>query len=333
MVEFSHTYSLSREWQETLAKDLVKMGGEVINENVVKFPESIADGSFYCTEVMEGLSVVVVDVTGKVPVLVRRLRSDEDLYIIHYDFSDEMNLIHVEDVKHKIGYKANLGLAVFDNATDNNFQPAIGQRIYALRLLVSKELLKFSVAKEFARNSDKRRIKKSKNKLFFYDHIDSESKIIMRGAKDKNFLDPGFEMFIRGIALKLLGKFVDRYTNLIPLLHSISEKEAESLHKTKEYLLNNLLTGFPGVAFLADMAEMSMSKYMSLFKKMYTTTPNSFFWREKIILTNELLKSGRFDSISEVLEVLDNIKLGYLSEKYYRAYKKNPYEDFVKADY
>lgn len=333
MIEINHIYSLTRKWQKDLAAKFIELGGEFVTDNIVKMPDKIADGCFYYTEVIPGLSVVVWDLMFKEPILVKRLKSDANLYIIHYDFSDEMNLIHVDGVKHKIGYKANLGLGVFDNATDNTFQPVVGERVFAMRLLVSKDLLKFSVAKEFAKNSNKHRIQSGKNKLFFYDHIDSESKIIMRAIKEKTFLDPGFDLYIRGVSLKLLGKFVDRYNNLTPLLHSISEKEAESLNMTKEYLLDNLFMGFPGVIFLADMADMSVSKYMSLFKKMYTTTPNNFFWREKIILTNELLKSGKFDSMSEVLEVLDNIKLSYLTEKYYRQFGKNPYEDFVESIY
>lgn len=331
MIEINHIYSLTRNWQIEFAEKIVGFGGELLNNNIVKMPNDMADGFFYYTEVIPGLSVIVWDVMFKEPILLKRLKSEDNLYIIHYDFSDEMNLIHVDNIKHKIGYKANLGLAVFDNAIDNVFQPVIGERVFSMRLLVAKDLLNFSIAKEFAKKSNKHRIKTGKNKLFFYDHIDSESKIIMHAIKEKSFFDAGFEIYIRGISLRLLAKFVDRYTNLTPLLHSVSAREIECLTSTKEYLLDNLLMGFPGLLFLADMAEMSMSKYMSLFKKMYNTTPNNFFWREKIILTNELLKSGKFDTLSEILEILNNIKLSYLSDKYYRQFGKNLYEDFVKA--
>lgn len=331
MIEIIHTYSLTSEWQKKLAETFIKLGGELINDHLLVMPQTIAEGSFYYTEVINGLSVIIWDLMFKEPILVKRLKSHDELYIIHYDFSEEMNLVHINDEKHKIGYKANLGLGVFDNATNIVFQPVIGERVFSMRLLVAKDLLNFSIAKDFAKDSDKHRIKSGRNKLFFYDHIDSESKIIMHKIKGKTFFDPGFDMYIKGVSLQLLAKFIDRYTSFIPLPHSISEKEIAAIERTKEYLLGNLFDKFPGVPFLAEMAEISMSKYTSLFKKIYLTTPGSFFWREKIILSDMLLKSGEFDTISDVLIQLDNIKLNYLTAKYYKQLGKKPTETFVKA--
>lgn len=331
MVEITHKYSLTSEWHEELTEKLIKLGGEVVNRNLVMMPKKIADGSFYYTEVIQGLSVIIWDLTYKEPILVKRLKTDDELYIIHYDFSDEMNLIHVDGVKHKIGYKANLGLGVFDNGTDNVFQPMVGERVFAMRLLVAKDLLKASISKDFVKDSNKNRLKSGRNKLFFYDHIDSESKILLHVIKSKTFLDPGFDIYIRGISLQLLAKFIDRYNNFVSLPHSISEKELEAINITKDYLLDNLFQKFPGVILLADLAEMSISKYTSLFKKIYASTPSSFFWREKMILVDMLLKSGKFNTLSDVMSEFDNIKISYLTSKYYTQFGKNPSENFVEA--
>ncbi|WP_428228430.1 hypothetical protein [Flavobacterium sp.] len=334
MIEISHTYSLSSVWQKQLAKVLIEqIGAKLIEDNFLQMPEKVADGGFFYTEVVPGLSVVIWDLIFKEAFLVHRLKSDDDLYIIHYDFSDEMNLIHVEGIKHKIGYKANLGLGVFDNAVDNVFQPVVGERVFAMRLLVAKDLLKFSVVNGSIRDSNKRKIKAGKNTLFFYDHIDSESKVIMHAIKSKSFLDPAFEIYLRGVALRLLAIFIDRYSTQAPMLHHIPEKEAETLNHTKEYLLNNLFTGFPGVEFLANFAGMSVSKYMSLFKKMFIETPNNFFVREKMILANELLKSGKFDSVIDISHQLNYVKISYFTSIYFQQFGRKPVDDFIKATF
>ncbi|MCV9932801.1 AraC family transcriptional regulator [Flavobacterium sp. LS1R47] len=334
MIEISHTYSLTSLWQKQLAKQLIEqLGAELIAEKLLLMPKKVADGGFYYTEVMPGLSVIIWDLIFKQPILIKRLKSDDDLYIIHYDFSDEMNLIQVEEIEHKIGYKANLGLGVFDNAIDNIFQPVVGERVFAMRLLVAKDLLEFSIVKGTIRDSNKRKIKSGKNTLFFYDHIDSESKVIMHAIKNKSFLDPAFEIYLRGVALRLLAKFIDRYSNPLPMLHCVPEREVEVLNTTKEYLLDNLYKGFPGIDFLADMAGMSVSKYMSLFKKMFTGTPNNFFLREKMILANELLKSGKFDSLAAISQEVNYAKINYFTSKYFEQFGRKPSDDFVKATF
>lgn len=333
MIEITHTYTLTSVWHKQLVKQLVeKLGAELIDGKFLQMPTSVATGGFYYTEVIAGLSVVIWDLTFKEAILINRIKSEDDLYIIHYDFSDEMNLIHVEGIKHKIGYKANLGLGVFDNAVDNVFQPVVGERVFAMRLLVAKDLLKFTVVEGAIRDSNKRKIRSGKNTLFFYDHIDSKSKLILHAIKNKSFLDLAFEIYLRGATLGLLAKFIDRYSCIVPMFQHITEREAEVLNTTKDYLLDSLYIGFPGINFLADMAGMSVSKYMSLFKKMFVTTPKKFFLREKMILANELLKSGKFDSLVAISQELNYNKLSYFTSIYFQQFSRKPTDDFVKAN-
>lgn len=324
MIEIVHTYTLTSQWHDKMADDLVRNhGASCTDGKLLVMSKDIADGSSYYSDVVPGLSVVILDFVFKVPIIFKRLKGEDDLYVIHLDFSDEMNLIHIEGENHKIGYKANLGLGVFDNAIENSFQPIVGQRVYAMRLFVSKELLNLAAVKGGFKKS-----KKGKKKLFFHDHIDSESKLIMYDLKNKSVEDPGFEIYLRGIALRLLAKFIDRYSNLTAMEYHISDKESNTLHETNQYLLNNLLDDFPGIPFLADMAGMSVTKYKSLFKKMFVDTPNNFFIREKMILANKLLKSGEFETIEDVLKYLRYKKMSYFSSKYFSQFGKRPSDDF-----
>ncbi|UUW07898.1 hypothetical protein NLG42_17545 [Flavobacterium plurextorum] len=330
MIEITHTYSLSSDWLKALAEQFKV---ELINEKLLVVPKELADGGFFFTTITPGLSVVLLDVTFNQEIHLRRLKSDNNLFIIHYDFSDEMNLIYVEGIEHKIGYKANLGLGVFDNALENVFIPVIGDRVFAMRLMVSKELLSTSIAKSDTENPAKRKIKSDKNTLFFYDHIDSKSKVIMHAIKNKSFLDPAFEIYLKGVSLRLLAKFIDRYSNLTPMLHHISDKESEALNLAKDYLMNNLFGVFPGVSFLAEISGMSVTKFKFLFKKMFVSTPKNFFLREKMILANELLKSESFVKLSDVSRELSYTKPSLFSGVYFQQFGRKPAEDFISSNY
>ncbi|MFH6937701.1 helix-turn-helix domain-containing protein [Flavobacterium sp. FlaQc-30] len=331
MREIRHIYTLTPDW---LYQDLEQLGegGEVIDGKVILMPE-LAEGGVFFTQVTSGLSVVLLDLTFKKEICIRRLKSDSDLYIIHYDFSDEINLIHVDGIKHKIGYKANLGLGVVDNAIENIFQPVVGERVFALRLLVNKKILSASIADQNLKNANKRRIKSDKNTLYFYDHIDSNSKLIIHNIKNKSFLEPSFQIYLQGVSLRLLAKFINRYSNLAQLLHHIPDKEAEALNLTKNYLLENLLIGFPGVDMLAEMAGMSVTKYKSLFRKMFVTTPNHFFIRQKMILAQELLKSENFVDLSDVAYKLNYSKVSKFSNSYFQHFGKKPSDDFMRSEF
>ncbi|MDA6071048.1 AraC family transcriptional regulator [Flavobacterium sp. AC] len=331
MKEVRHIYSLTSEWLYDNVEQLGE-GAEVIDGRLTIMPE-LAEGGFFFTQVSPGLSAVLLDLTFKEPIQIRRLRSDNDLYIIHYDFSDEINLIHIDGVKHKIGYKANLGLGVVDNAIENIFQPVVGERVFALRLLVTKELLSVSINNKNKKSDNKRKIKSDKNTLFFYDHIDSKSKLIMHAIKNKSFLDPAFEIYLQGVSLRLLAKFIDRYSNLAQMLHHIPEKEVTALDLTKNFMLGNLLHGFPGVDMLAEMSGMSVTKYKYLFRKIFTTTPNHFFTRQKMILANEFLKSENFNDISEIAHKLNYVKVSKFSFTYSRQFGRKPADDFLKSEF
>lgn len=332
MIELSHTYTLKADWHKQFSQQLVEQfGAELIDDKLLIMPKSIADGSFYYTEVVSGLSVVIWDLIFKKPIKISRYKSDENLYVIHYNFNDGMNLVDIKEQNDKIGYKTDSGLGVFENVVDKTFQPIIGERIFAMRLLVTKDLLNFSVINSAKREFDKRKEKKNKDSIFFNDVIDSESMLILHDLRNKSFQNPVFDIYLKGVAHKLLGIFIDRYSSQAPKLHYITEKEIEFLNSTKKYLLDNLSVNFPGIQFLAKMANMSVSKYTILFKKMFSTSPNKFFIREKMIVANEHLKSGNFDSLMRISKELNFCSLSYFSLKYFQQFGKKPSEVFVKS--
>lgn len=327
MKKFTHFYSLTPEWQHQLVKE---MKGELIDNKIIVIPKSLGHGHSYFTQITPGISVLYMDFVLNSEVRISRMKSDNELYILHFDLSEHANNIRINNVDYKIGSHDNLGLAIIDNKVESSFKPAVNQRTLALRLLVDKKLLNGFLKNHPSEEYGKRKIKVSKNSLYYYDNIDSNSILLIRSIKNTSLFDASFDPYLKGISLKLLGNFLNRYENSKVVESEITEIEIESVTKTKTYLLNNLSNPFPSVNFLSEMAGMSPSKFKTLFKKRFDSTPNNFFIKEKMFLANRLLQSGDFSTLTEVIYELNYTKLSYFTHKYFDFFHKKPSQDFVK---
>lgn len=327
MKKFTHFYSLTPEWQHHLAQE---MNGELIDNKIIIIPKSLGNGHCYFTQITPGISVFFMDFILNESVKINRIKSDNELYILHFDLSEHANVIKINNIDYKIGTYDNLGLAIIDNKIESSFKPAINKRILALRLLVDKKLLDGFLKNHPSEEFSKRKIKVPKNSLYYYDNIDSNSILLIRSIKDKSVLDLNFNSYLKGISLKLLGNFLNRYENSKAVENEVSELEIEAINKTKTYLLDNLYNPFPSINFLSEMAGMSPSKYKMLFKKSFSSTPNNFFIKEKMMLANKFLQSGDYTTLTEIIYELNYTKLSYFCSKYYDQFHRKPSDDFIK---
>lgn len=328
MRKVTHYYSLTPEWQYELVKQL---NTEVIDDKLIIVPDDIGKGFFYFTQVMEGISVVYADLTTKTPLLINRKKSENELYIFHFDLSEHINLIKINEIDYEIGAFNQLDLAILDNQIESTFKPSINERTIALRLLIDKKLLHDFIQKFQKRETTFNHNETSNKKVFYhYGNIDSNSILLIKSLQNKPINDISYDSFIKGISLKVLGNFFNKFYESKNQDTELTEVENEFIEKTKEYLTNNLYGPFPSLTFLASMAGMSTSKYKSLFKKHYNNTPKNFFIEEKIKLAQKLLKSGQFSTLSEVMYELSYTKLSYFTSKYYEQLNKRPTDDFIK---
>lgn len=326
MKKISHYYSLTPEWQSEFVQ---KLGAKFIDGKITVIPESMGKGHSYFTQIIPGISVLFIDFTLKIPLKITRNRSDNPLYIFHFDLSEHVNLIKINNKSYEIGSYDKLDLAIIDNQIESSFKPSVNERTIAIRILVDKALLNDFIKKHSKKEEVKPTTKEGQRVFYHYGNIDSNSILLIQSIKNKSVFDLSFEPLLKGISLKLLGNFFNKF------YHSQNSKNAtdselEAINKTKEYLLNNLYGLFPSVTFLASMAGMSESKYKILFKKCFNDTPNNLFIKEKMSLAQRLLKSGEFKTITNVLYELNYSKLSYFSSKYFNFFKSRPIDDFIR---
>jgi AraC-like DNA-binding protein len=328
MKRITHIYSLTPEWQHDLAD---QMGARLIENKIMVIPEEIGSGYTYFTPIIPGISALYINASFSIPIKITRKGSENQLYVFHFDLSEHVNLIKINNIDYEIGSFDKLDLAIIDNSIESSFKPAINDKTVTIRILVDKKLLNDFIKK----HTVKKRIVNEKNNpnsdvFYHYGNIDSNSVLLIRSIKDKSIYDPSFEPLLRGITLKMLGNFFNKFYATDVQTDNITEMEHIAITKTKDYLLNHLYGPFPTITFLASMAGMSESKFKILFKKIYTNSPNSYFINQKMNLARVLLKSGEFHSLTYVVYELNYTKLSYFSTKYYDFFETRPGDDLIK---
>jgi AraC-like DNA-binding protein len=319
--EFEHFYSLTSKWQQ---KFIDELGCTMTTDSIMSFPKEVADGSAYFMEISPDVSVVVFDATIKQKIRFTRKQTDEDFWIIYYDLSDRFNKHEVNGVKHKIGYKSKLSFGIVDNQIKSSYVPEIGNKSYLLRLLISKKAIKSFFEKEALEKSLKAFLKNSKQKIFFYGHIDSRSKVVLHELKQHNMESFNYELLLKNASYSILTYFFERLADHDSTMKFLLEKDVEAVMKSQDFLLSDLLMSFPGVAILAKIAHMSVSKFSSLYKNIYGKSPALFFKTEKLELAKELLENGDFKSVTDLSYALGYNKPAYFSSIYKKHFGVSP---------
>ncbi|MBB2149043.1 helix-turn-helix transcriptional regulator [Pedobacter gandavensis] len=317
-IEFCYHYTLGPEWQQQIVDAI---GATLTDNKILTMPENIAHGGSIFLEVTPGLSVLLLDMTFKVPVAITRIPTDHQYYMVYFDIGDEITTHIIGNAVHRAGYHAKLGMGFMDCNTKGIIMPPVEQRSYSLRLFIQKDYLKELAASTRDLETNNLLFDESKNTLFFYSHIDSRSKILLSQLKEIDFNAASFDLKLKSTALYLLGYLVERASRFEPIINKLSDHDIEQIFKTSEYLLANLLEEFPGLQKMAEMAEMSVSKYKGLFKKILKDSPNQFFLNEKLLLAQQLLHSGNFSSVQEIA-----YELGYTSPNYFAKVYKNMFD-------
>jgi AraC-like DNA-binding protein len=311
-LHIKHRFELTPDWQQDIVNGL---GSKLIDNKYLIHDGHAATGFSLFSEVMPGLSVMLMDVVFHIDVAFTPVASSDPLYLMYFDLNEGFSTRIMEGDGQKVRYSSNLGMGFIDSDMQHTFIPTPGERYYSLRIFARKELI-HSLVGEI--------------KLFFYTHIDSASRLILNELKDRPFNSPSYELLLRGVALRVLTNTLKRVRELETSVHKVSTTDAAGVLLTAEYLTGDLLMDFPGLDALAEMAGMSASKYKTLFSKMMKNSPQRFFTKEKLSLARSLLQNGTFASIKDVALELGYSKPGYFASVYKKTFGSLPGDVFVK---
>lgn len=312
-LHIKHRFELTPDWQQQIVDGL---GNKLIDDKYLIHDGRAATGYSLFLEVMPGLSVMLMDVVYHIDVAFTREASREPLYLMYFDLNEGFSTRIMEGDGQKVRYSSNLGMGFIDSDTQTTLIPSPGERYYSLRIFARKEVINSMVGKEVT--------------LFFNEHLDSASRLILNELKDRPFDAPSYELLIKGVALRVLTNTLKRVRELETSVYKMSITDAAGVLQTVEYLTSDLLMDFPGLETLAEMAGMSVSKYKNLFSKMMKNSPQKFFTKEKLSLAYKLLQNGTFDSIKNVAQELGYSKPGHFASVYRKAFGSLPSDVFVR---
>ncbi|MCM5663856.1 helix-turn-helix domain-containing protein [Galbibacter mesophilus] len=296
-----HSYTLDDRWIKQLAKEL----NIDFKNNRMLFEESYAHGNIFFSQATNDISVVLFDLRYYEPVIVSRLATKENLYIIHFDMSEDFNIFRSHGKDYHIGYQNNLGLTYIDGKIPNIFIPKNKKSMFGIRLLVRKKLLNHLI------------IDKKIDQPYLHHNIDGESRILLKSLKQEIVENPAVEAYLKNTALQLFANFLEKFSKLNNRENkSVEEKHVSLAKNVRQFLLMNLHNPYPGNIALSKEFGISSAKLILIFKEVYKITPFDFFTNEKVLLTHKLLKSGDYKSVASLADELSISNLSHFSKKY-----------------
>ncbi|WP_060873503.1 helix-turn-helix domain-containing protein [Myroides odoratus] len=326
LLKFGHEFSLDPKW---LRKFVSELGCQLVDDRLLIFPEDIAQGGSYFLEILPDVSVLVIDMKFMQSIEFTRFPSMDECWIIYYDMSEFLNEHILEGIKHITGIDSSFTFAIVDSSISSTYRAKKDERVFFLRIFIRKTFLKSML------NDDillaKFNFLLIENQKFFYGLIDSKSKMMLYKLQQYKIDDFNYEFILKSVSYNLLGYFTDR------LILDISSSnmyvgDREAIIRSHKFLLSNLYIPFPGMIALAKYANMSVSKYINLFKEIYGLTPVSLFRKEKLLLAKKLLESGEFKRVYDVAYFLGFQKASYFSLLYYKEFGLYPMESVYQKN-
>lgn len=311
MKTIEHSYGADLDWTGPFATNL---GGKV-KGNFIIVPENIFTGTRYVLDCGEDIIAYYVDVTNTVDVNLIQKNTKNDFIGIYYNLTEG-------DVKYSsISFAKNVGrwqynFLVIDGSLETNYQIKAGTRSLALCIFIKKSRMAFFAEKNNVtiKNLDKI-TDPAKNTMIRFDRMSNESYHLLQDLHKLKVGGPVFDLNLVGTVHMLLSNFFKKMSATRIITQTVNETDLSKIIATQMYLINNIEAHFPSIQYMATKANMSDSKFKSLFRKITGKTPNSFFMENKLLKAKELLEENKL-TITQISDRLNFTNNSYFASKF-----------------
>ncbi|WP_306354028.1 helix-turn-helix domain-containing protein [Flavobacterium sp. '19STA2R22 D10 B1'] len=301
------------------------------NDNLLAFnTENAIEGWIYFTQVSEGFSVFLSNIKTQNPTIftLKHKPSDQDI-IISFDMNTQINNYFIKGIEYHIKNE-NLRFSITDSSMNKNFISNSDIGWNQIQLIISNEVYTKLIKELYHESYIHQIFDPRKNTIFHYGPIDNRSNLTLNQLKNCCHLQPEFNLKLKSHAFSLFGNIIVLLTETKLSLKKIHPLDTENIMKSRQYIVERLTGKFPSIHDLASISQMSYSKYISLFKKIFKMTPYNFFQNEKMSLAQTLLKSGNFNSVTDIAYHLNFSNRRCFSEAYKKHFNELPFKLFVK---
>jgi AraC-like DNA-binding protein len=318
MKTIEHYYSADLDWVENFAQQL---GGK-IEGNFIKVPENIYTGTRYFLDCGEGIIAYYIDVQYHTNLHLIQKNLSSDFVGIYYNLTEGEANLSAGNYMNDIGrWKYNV--AVIDGALESDYQVKRGSSTFALCLFLKKSMIQSYAIKNniHLRDIDKITDPK-KNTIVRFDRMSSESFHILKDLRKLKVGGPIFDLNLIGTVHMLLSNYLKKMAANRIIIQTVNKTDLKKIIAAQMFLIQNIHEPFPNIHIMANMANMSESKFKNLFRKITGLTPNAFFMENKLILAKELLESKQY-SISQVSDKL-HFTNSYFASKFKEHFGLSP---------
>lgn len=316
-----HQYNSSLGLKEVIAATL---GGSV-EGNFIKGNNDIYEGTHFFLSIEDGINAVLIDTTYKEEVLLKYQNENTDVIGLYfYQTSNDVNFIfHREN--NLIG-KLDFNLTVLDSTTDKEYTVQKGTQIFVVCILLEK----YALEKYFSNITgnqlvDNKSIEDKVNSIIRLDRMNFESQILINDFRKIPYDNPLYDIYFRALIYMLIASYVDQLKLEKTIETKTINEDVKKIIVAKAFLLNSIEEPFPGIFFLAKQAQMSASKFKSLFFEISGATVGAFFYNNKLNRAKELLETGKF-TVNEVALKLNYANGSYFSKRFHDMYGVFPKE-------
>jgi AraC-like DNA-binding protein len=295
MKKITLSYGANLDWVHSFAS---KFEGK-ISGNYIKVSNEIYTGDMYFLDCGEEIVALYTNGIYHTDLQLTHKNKKKDFVCIQYNLSEDEAEISFEDTSNKAGASF-FNLMLIDSALEHKYNIKKRSKSFVLQIFIKKEALDSFLLKS---NLYNKTIEKKVDPAI-YNHIkwfrmSCQSQQLLMDTQKFKIGGIYFDLTLTGTVHILISECLDILSNKKKFISLENELDLPNIIKIQQFLLENIENLYPGNSFLAQKANMSMSKFNSTFKKLTGISANNFFLHHKLNKTKAVLKEKQL-SIKEI---------------------------------
>ncbi|MNX47844.1 HTH-type transcriptional activator Btr [compost metagenome] len=319
MKVIEHHYSADLEWVEHYA---AQIGGK-IEGNFITTTEDFQTGTRYFLDCGDGIIAYYLDVEYHRNFQLIQKNLNQDFIGFYYNLTEGEATVRSGHFMYNVG-RWQYNLSVIDGTLESRYEVAKGSKTFALCIFIKKSMIKTYLKKNniFIQNIDTL-IDSKLNTIVRFDRMSNESFHLLNDLKKLKVGGAIFDLNLRGTVHLLISNYLKKIATKRIIIQTVNENDLAKIISVQMYLINHVGEHFPSINFMAQMANMSESKFKSLFKKITGNTANVFFMENKLQFAKELLEKKQL-TISQISDQLHFTNNSYFASKFKEHFGLSP---------
>lgn len=314
-----HYYSADLKWVDHYA---AQIGGK-IDGNFIVLPEDSQSGIRYFLDCGDGIIAYYIDVEYHRNFQLIQKNLNQDFVGFYYNLTEGDATVSNGHFMYNVG-RWQYNLSVIDGSLDSTYNVVKGSKTFALCIFIKKSMIKAYAKKNniVIQNIDTV-IDSEKNTIVRFDRMSSESYHLLTDLRKLKVGGAIFDLNLRGTVQLLISNYLKKIATKRIIIQTVNKNDLANIINIQMYLINHLDEHFPSIAHMAQMSNMSESKFKSLFKKITGNTANVFFMENKLLFAKELLEKKQL-TISQISDQLNFTNNSYFASKFKEHFGLSP---------